>query len=166
MKILYAPWRIAYIKWFSKKERGCFLCMASRDEDDTRNLVIHRGRSCFVILNRYPYNNGHLMIAPYRHVGRITDLGDDELLEMIKFLKLSIAALESEYKPDGFNVGLNLGRAAGAGLEEHIHLHIVPRWIGDTNFMPVLADTKVIPESLEESWRRLRDRFQTLKPSS
>jgi ATP adenylyltransferase len=166
MKILYAPWRIAYIKWFSKKERGCFLCMASRDEDNARNLVIHRGRSCFVILNRYPYNNGHLMIAPYRHVGRITDLGDDELLEMIKFLKLSIAALESEYKPDGFNVGLNLGRAAGAGLEEHIHLHIVPRWIGDTNFMPVLADTKVIPESLEESWRRLRDRFQTLKPSS
>jgi len=127
--------------------------------------VVHRGQSCFVILNRYPYNNGHLMIAPYRHVRRITDLGDDELLEMIKLLKLSIAALESEYKPDGFNVGLNIGKAAGAGLEEHIHLHIVPRWVGDTNFMPVLANTKVIPESLEESWRRLRDRLQALKSS-
>ena len=165
MKILYAPWRITYIKWFSKKERECFLCEVSRDEDDARNLVVHRGQSCFVILNRYPYNNGHLMIAPYRHVRRITDLGDDELLEMIKLLKLSIAALESEYKPDGFNVGLNIGKAAGAGLEEHIHLHIVPRWVGDTNFMPVLANTKVIPESLEESWRRLRDRLQALKSS-
>jgi ATP adenylyltransferase len=162
MKILHAPWRIAYIRLFSKKERECFLCEASRDEDDAKSLVIYRGRSCFVILNRYPYSNGHIMIAPYRHVGRVADLGDDELLEMVKLLKLSISALESEYKPDGFNVGLNLGRAAGAGLEEHIHLHVVPRWVGDTNFMPVLADTKVIPESLEESWRRLRERFKIL----
>ncbi|MEM0329637.1 MAG: HIT domain-containing protein [Nitrososphaerota archaeon] len=166
MKILYAPWRIAYIKWFSKKGRECFLCEASREKDDARSLIVYRGRSCFVILNKYPYNNGHLMIAPCKHAGKISDLGDDELLELIELLKLSIAALEAEYKPDGFNVGLNLGRAAGAGLEEHIHLHVVPRWFGDTNFMPVLADTKVVPESLEESWRRLRDRFRSLKPSS
>lgn len=166
MKILHAPWRIAYIKWFSKRGRKCFLCEASREKDDVKGFVVHRGRSCFVILNKYPYNNGHLMIAPYKHVGKISDLESDELLEIVELLKLSIAVLETEYKPDGYNVGLNLGRAAGAGLEEHIHLHIVPRWIGDTNFMPVLADTKVIPESLEESWKRLRDRFRSLKPSS
>ena len=163
MKFLYAPWRMAYIRKFSEKSSECFLCKASKDHRDDVNLVVHRGDRCFVILNRYPYNNGHIMVAPYKHTGKISDLDDDELMEMMQLLKLSIAVLEKEYRPDGFNVGLNLGRAAGAGLEDHLHFHVVPRWIGDTNFMPVISDTKVIPESLHESWKRIRERFQSLK---
>lgn len=155
---------MAYIKKFSNegKNSKCFLCKAAGENDDERNLVVFRGRTSFVIMNRFPYNNGHLMIAPYRHVGNILDLGDEESSEIMKLMKLAVAALKEEYKPDGFNIGLNLGRAAGAGLEDHMHFHIVPRWIGDTNFMPVCSETKVIPESLEESWRRLRDRFKRL----
>ncbi len=163
MKFLYAPWRMAYIRKFSEKSSECFLCKASKDRRDDVNLVVHRGSRCFVILNRYPYNNGHIMVAPYKHAGKISELDDDELIEMMQLLKLSIEVLEKEYKPDGFNVGLNLGRAAGAGLEDHLHFHVVPRWIGDTNFMPVISDTKVIPESLHESWKRIRERFQSLK---
>ena len=154
---------MAYIRKFSEKSSECFLCKASKDQRDDVNLVVHRGNRCFVILNRYPYNNGHIMVAPYKHTGKISDLDDDELMEMMQLLKLSIEVLEKEYRPDGFNVGLNLGRAAGAGLEDHLHFHVVPRWIGDTNFMPVISDTKVIPESLHESWKRIRERFQSLK---
>ena len=164
MKILYAPWRMAYIRKFCRKEEsGCFLCRAAREENDSENLVVYRGESCFVILNRYPYNNGHLMIAPYRHIGDLLDLSESESSEIMKLLKISIKALRGEYKPDGFNIGVNLGRAAGAGLEDHIHFHVVPRWIGDTNFMPILSETKVVPEALKESWERLRKRFENLK---
>lgn len=163
MKFLYAPWRMAYIRKFSKKSSECFLCEASKDHRDEVSLVVHRGDRCFVILNRYPYNNGHVMVAPYKHTGKISDLEDDELMELMHLLRLSIKVLEKEYRPDGFNVGLNLGRAAGAGLEDHLHFHVVPRWIGDTNFMPVISDTKVIPESLYESWKRIRECFQSLK---
>ena len=159
MKILWAPWRMAYIKKFSEKNEGCFLCRAAKENDDKNNLVVFRGKTCFVILNRYPYNNGHLMIAPYRHIGSISDLDDEESREIMKLLKLSIKALKEEYKPEGFNIGLNLGKVAGAGVEDHLHFHVVPRWAGDTNFMPVISDTKVIPEALEESWRRIRERF-------
>ncbi len=160
MKILWAPWRMAYIKNFSsKKDEGCFLCRAARESDDRGNLVVLRGRTCFVILNRYPYNNGHLMIAPYRHIGSLLDLNEEESIEIMDLLKRSIRALKEEYNPDGFNIGLNLGKSAGAGVEDHFHFHVVPRWTGDTNFMPVLSDTKVIPEALEETWRRIRGRL-------
>ena len=163
MKILWAPWRMAYIKKFSEKDSGCFLCKAGSEKRDEENLVVFRGEHCFVIMNRYPYNNGHLLIAPYRHVGSITDLNEEESSEIMKLIKLSVEALRKEYRPDGFNVGLNLGKAAGAGLESHLHFHVVPRWVGDTNFMPVFSDTKVIPEDLRESWRRLKSRFNRLK---
>lgn len=163
MRILWAPWRIAYIRLFSSKEdKGCFLCRAASDCRDEENLVVFRGKTCFVILNRYPYNNGHLMVAPYRHTNNFLDLSDEEALEIVNLLKFSIRALREEYGPDGFNIGLNLGKVAGAGLEAHIHFHIVPRWIGDTNFMKVLSDTKVIPESLEDSWRRIKVAFNRL----
>ncbi|MCS7132236.1 MAG: HIT domain-containing protein [Aigarchaeota archaeon] len=163
MRILWAPWRMAYIRLFSsRKDEECFLCRAAGGDDDMEKLVVFRGGTCFVILNRYPYNNGHLMIAPYRHISSILDLNEEESIEMINLLKLSIRALKEEYNPDGFNVGLNLGRGAGAGVEDHIHFHVVPRWIGDTNFMPVISDTKVIPEALHETWRRIKERFSHL----
>lgn len=152
-----------YIRGFSGKGSQCFLCKAYKENRDAENLVVYRGKKCFTILNRYPYNNGHLMIAPYKHAGKLTDLDEEELAEIMSLLKLSVEVLEKEYNPDGFNIGLNLGRAAGAGLEEHLHFHVVPRWVGDTNFMPIVSDTKVIPESFYESWKRIRKRFRSLK---
>lgn len=163
MRILWAPWRMAYIRLFPSREgEGCFLCKAAGGNDDRKNLVIFRGKTCFVILNRYPYNNGHLMVAPYRHINSLLDLNEKESIEMMNLLKLSIKALKEEYKPDGFNIGLNLGKGAGAGVEDHIHFHIVPRWIGDTNFMPVISNTKVIPETLNETWQRIKEQFSCL----
>jgi len=165
MRILWAPWRMAYIRRFSNEGRssGCFLCEAGSTSDDEKNLVVLRGEHAFAILNRYPYNNGHLMIAPYRHVGSILDLDGGESEELMKLIKLAVRALMEEYRPDGFNIGLNLGRAAGAGLEDHLHIHVVPRWVGDTNFMPILSETKVIPEGLGEAWRRIRERISSLR---
>jgi len=164
MKILWAPWRMIYIRRFSSEDRSeCFLCKAAREKNDEENLVVFRGETCFVIMNRFPYNNGHLMVAPYRHVGSILELREEESAEIMSLLKLSVKALSEEYKPDGYNIGLNLGRVAGAGLADHIHFHVVPRWAGDTNFMPVISETKVIPEGLEETWRRLKSRFSRLR---
>ncbi|RLG10781.1 MAG: HIT family hydrolase, partial [Thaumarchaeota archaeon] len=163
MKILWAPWRMAYIRRFSSGNSSkCFLCEAARGKSDEESLIVFRGENCFVIMNRFPYNNGHLMVAPYRHVGSILDLREEESAEIMKLLRLSVKALGEEYRPDGYNIGLNLGRVAGAGLADHIHFHVVPRWAGDTNFMPVVSETKVIPEGLEETWRRLKSRFSRL----
>lgn len=158
METLWAPWRIEYIKEAPKG--GCFLCDILRTGgDDRANLVLKRGTACAVVMNRYPYNNGHLMVAPYRHVARLADLTPEERLETMDLLDLSVAALTSAIRPDGFNVGINLGRVAGAGLETHLHTHIVPRWNGDTNFMPVIGDTKVIPQALDDLWVTLRAAF-------
>lgn len=158
METLWAPWRIEYIKEAPKG--GCFLCDILRaGGDDRANLVLKRGTACAVVMNRYPYNNGHLMVAPYRHVARLADLTPEERLETMDLLDLSVAALTSAIRPDGFNVGINLGRVAGAGLETHLHTHIVPRWNGDTNFMPVIGDTKVIPQALDDLWVTLRAAF-------
>jgi len=129
------------------------------EDRDEENLILFRGERSFIIMNRYPYNNGHLMIAPNRHVGDLLQLSDDELIELIKTVKLAVKALKSEYNPDGFNIGLNLGRAAGAGLEDHLHIHVIPRWVGDTNFMPIISETKTIPELLTESYSRLKKYF-------
>jgi ATP adenylyltransferase len=158
METLWAPWRIEYIKEAPKG--GCFLCDILRaGGDDRANLVLKRGAACAVVMNRYPYNNGHLMVAPHRHVARLADLTPEERLETMNLLDLSVAALTSAIRPNGFNIGINLGRVAGAGLETHLHTHIVPRWNGDTNFMPVIGDTKVIPQALDDLWATLRPLF-------
>jgi ATP adenylyltransferase len=163
MKHLFSPWRSAYIG--QKQPKGCFLCRAARQKSaksvgkDRKNLVLFRGRKVLIILNRYPYNNGHLMITPYRHVADITGLTPAESRELFALLPRAVSVLRRELKPDAINVGMNLGRVAGAGLVGHVHLHIVPRWNGDTNFMPVLADTKVISEALATTWERLARLF-------
>ncbi|WP_010478794.1 HIT family protein [Thermococcus zilligii] len=154
MKTLWAPWRIEYIR--SPKHKGCIFCDFPKENEDRERLILYRGEHSFVIMNNYPYNPGHVMIAPYRHVGKWEDLTDEELLEIMKLSQLMIKAIKKAMNPDGFNLGVNLGRVAGAGIDDHVHLHIVPRWNGDTNFMPVIADTKVIPESLKEAYDELK----------
>ncbi|UJS18431.1 MAG: HIT domain-containing protein [Candidatus Jettenia sp.] len=149
MKNIWAPWRITYIQE-SSQENGCFLCNAFQDNQDKKHLVIYRGKECFCILNRYPYNSGHLMITPNKHKADISDLTDEEMLEIMKLTRDMKETLTKIMKPEGFNIGINLGKPAGAGLIGHFHLHIVPRWGGDTNFMPVISDVKVIPQSLED----------------
>ncbi len=157
MDRLWAPWRIDYI--LREKDDKCFLCERPKEKDDEKNLIVFRGKKCFVILNRYPYNSGHLMIAPYRHILNIEELEDEESEELFYILKKTIIALKEAFRPEGFNVGTNLGEAAGAG-EEHLHFHVLPRWIGDTNFMPTLADVKVLPEHLKTTYEKLSKSFK------
>ena len=158
MQILWAPWRLKYIK--GSKEKGCFLCKYLKSKHDRKNLILYRGETAFVMLNRYPYNSGHLMIAPVKHTAEFTDLSDEELLEIMKLTTRSIEVLNKVLKPMGFNIGVNLGRVAGAGLEDHLHFHVVPRWNGDTNFMPVNFDTKVMPQLLDETYVMLKKSFK------
>lgn len=148
MKNIWAPWRVTYIKNAYEKE-ACFLCEAFNGSSEEEKHIVCRGKQCFCILNKYPYNSGHLMVVPNRHVADITELADSELLEIMKMAGKMQKHLSSLMKPDGFNIGINLGKSAGAGLPGHIHLHIVPRWNGDTNFMPVFSDVKIISQSLE-----------------
>ena len=164
MKDLWSPWRIEYI--LQKKPKGCIFCTTCQENLDEENLILFRGEHNFVILNRYPYNNGHLMVVPYRHVNMLNDLPLDEQIEMMQLVSLSIEVLKESMSPDGFNVGMNLGAPAGAGIKDHIHMHIVPRWTGDTNFMPVLSDTRVIVEALEQSYARLKPLFDCKCPIS
>jgi len=152
---IWAPWRIQYIHEGLQRE-GCFLCQAFESDADRENLVLWRGERSFCMLNRWPYNNGHLLVAPIAHKADLLDLDEEELLEQMRFLRRCKERLCELLQPDGFNVGLNLGRAAGAGVIDHLHWHIVPRWDGDSNFMPVLAGTKVISQSLDELWELLR----------
>ncbi|NKB23875.1 MAG: HIT domain-containing protein [Kiritimatiellae bacterium] len=159
MKQIWAPWRIDYI--LQAKEEGCFLCDILQQEDDRTNLVLKRGETCAIIMNKYPYNNAHLMVAPYGHTNKFEMLHENETSNMMIFVQEAIQRLNSFMHPEGYNIGINLGEAAGAGLKEHIHTHIVPRWDGDTNFMPVLAETKVIPQSLHELWDQLYPLFNT-----
>jgi ATP adenylyltransferase len=154
MKLIFAPWRIEYIR--SPKHDGCIFCDFPKENRDKERLILYRGEKAFIIMNNYPYNPGHVMIAPYRHVGNLEDLSDEELLEIMKLAQLMIKTIKKAMKPEGFNMGFNIGRVAGAGIEDHIHMHIVPRWNGDTNFMPVLADTKVIPQAIEDSYDELK----------
>ncbi|HXV05473.1 MAG TPA: HIT domain-containing protein [Solirubrobacterales bacterium] len=157
---IWAPWRLAYVKDASKDiEERCIFCAKPAEDDDEANLIVHRGERCFVILNLFPYTNGHLMVAPYEHVGRLQDVDDATLAEMMSLARRAMARLEEVYSPHGYNVGFNQGRVAGAGVEHHIHLHVVPRWGGDTNFMPVIADTRVMPQTLEQSYQALRGSF-------
>lgn len=153
---LWAPWRGRYLA--QRGPRRCIFCVAKRSGADRRHHVIARGRRVFALLNRYPYNNGHLLIAPYRHVGRLGSLSEEEWGESLRLSQRLIARLSEALRPHGFNLGMNLGRAAGAGIPGHLHLHLVPRWDADTNFMPVLAGTKVVSQSLDELHRLLTTR--------
>ncbi len=161
MKNLWAPWRMKYI--LGPKAKGsCVFCLPPSAENDKDLLVVHRASNCFVMLNRYPYAAGHLMVIPYRHVGNIDELSADEAHEIMDIIQLSCKVLERFCHPDGINVGMNLGSAAGAGIGEHLHMHIVPRWNGDSNFIAVLDDIRVVPEALEDTWGRLAPVFREL----
>ncbi len=157
MDRIFAPWRIRYI--LGPKEEGCIFCEYPKENRDKENLLLYRGDNNFVIMNRYPYNPGHLMIAPYRHVGDVTDLASDELLDMMEQVRICEEIIREVMQPDGFNIGINVGSVAGAGMEDHLHAHIVPRWDGDTSFMPILGDVNVVPEALQETYDKLKTEF-------
>ncbi|HLH68487.1 MAG TPA: HIT domain-containing protein [Candidatus Dormibacteraeota bacterium] len=159
MRNLYAPWRMEYIE--GPAPPGCLFCRlwTAPAEEDRRNLVVRRGDGAMVVMNRFPYNNGHLMIAPRHHTGSLTGLNDEQTLAVMRLVRRSLEVLQSLMRPEGFNVGLNLGRVAGAGIPDHVHVHVVPRWGGDTNFLPVLGEVKVINEHLERTWEKLVDGF-------
>jgi len=159
MERLWSPWRLPYVT--GPKEPGCVFC-AARDEGAAHPLVVWVGRTAFVILNKYPYNNGHLMVVPHRHVSLLGALSADELQEVALLTQRAEAALLEAYRPAGINVGVNLGKAAGAGIDDHLHVHLVPRWSGDTNFMTAIGGTRVLPEVLEDAAVRLRPIFRTL----
>ena len=157
MEMLYAPWRIQYITAPKPPPTGTSLfAQIAQSSDDVANLVIARDRTCYALLNKFPYTGGHLMVVPYKQVCDLHGLTDEELSDLMKLVRRCQDALTQVMKPNGFNIGMNVGRAAGAGIEEHLHVHIVPRWAGDTNFMPVLADAKVLPEALTEVAAKLR----------
>lgn len=164
MKKLWAPWRLSYIlgtkdKNRSKKSSGCVFCKASKGSSNPDNLILSKSKSAFVILNKYPYANGHLMVIPNRHVCDFTQLTSIEHKEMAELLSLSLKVLKKEFKAQGFNIGMNLGEVAGAGIKDHLHYHIVPRWKGDHNFMPVLSDLRVLPEYLRDTHAKLKKYF-------
>ncbi|MCH6559681.1 HIT domain-containing protein [candidate division KSB1 bacterium] len=158
-EILWAPWRMEYM--LGEKESGCIFCTRINQDSDKENLILLRGENNFVIMNKYPYNNGHLMVVPNRHTSEFDSLSDPEKLEMMNLVSKSMNVLKKTVNPDGFNVGMNIGKIAGAGIDDHLHFHIVPRWVADTNFMPVVGQTKIISEDLGETWERLKEVFLT-----
>ncbi len=160
MEKLWAPWRLEYIVSVDEKKDGCIFCDLPKEQNDKKNLIVYRDKFCFVILNKYPYNNGHVMVVPYEHKSDLLHLSDNILLNTQQVTKKVIQVLKNTMKPHGFNIGLNIGRSAGAGIDEHIHYHIVPRWNGDTNCMPVLTNTKVVSEALDQTWEKLRNEFK------
>ena len=160
MKHLWAPWRLEYIR--AGKPAGCVFCIAAAETGGDDSLVVARSLRSLVLLNLYPYNAGHVMVAPFRHRARLADLDDAELLDLTRLVDRSVRVLERVMRPEGFNIGLNLGKAAGAGIEDHLHVHVVPRWVGDTNFMPVLGETRVLPEHLRATRARLAEGFAAL----
>ncbi len=159
--ILYSPWRIKYI--LSEKEKKCIFCLKPSNKDDEKNLILFRSDLSFVIINTFPYNNGHLMVVTNNHVSSLNDLNDIQLNDLFKIVRLCEKVLKKVYNPDGINIGLNLGKAAGAGIDEHLHVHIVPRWIGDVNFMTSISGTRVIPESFENTYKLLKEQFDNAK---
>lgn len=158
MERLWAPWRLEYVQGADAQE-GCVFCRAAAGDDEAE-LVVHRGERAFVLLNKFPYASGHLMVAPYRHGAGFAELDDAEALEIHTLASQGIASLAAVYSPEGYNVGWNVGRVAGAGIPDHAHLHVVPRWAGDTSYMPVLAEVRVIPEHLAETRRKLADAWR------
>lgn len=163
MERLWRPWRMQYIRMAQENGEGeCIFCTKPAEDDDRSNLIIHRGERCFIIMNLFPYNTGHLMVSPYRHVGEIEELDREEQGELMLLTVLAVKCVKEAMQPQGFNLGMNLGKVSGAGFDQHLHMHVVPRWQGDTNFMPVVAGAKVMPESLQESYDRLRKVLQSL----
>jgi ATP adenylyltransferase len=157
MKYLWAPWRMEYIEM--EKPKGCILCEKPEQNKDTENYILYRGSKNFIILNIYPYNPGHLMVAPYRHVATLDELTSEERHELFDIVSRSVEILRGELNPQGFNIGINIGRVAGAGIEDHIHTHIVPRWQGDSNYMTIISDVKVVPEALAKTYQKLKEKF-------
>ena len=161
MERLWAPWRLQYVA--KEKAEGCIFCDKPLAGDDRAAYIVHRGALAYVLLNAFPYNNGHIMVAPYAHIANLEELPPDTIHEMMDLAQLATRALKSDFNPDGLNLGFNLGAAAGAGIKDHLHLHLVPRWLGDTNFMPVIGDVRVIPESLEQTYDKLTGAFRLLQ---
>ena len=157
MERMWAPWRIEYIQM--EKPEECILCGKPKQNNDELNQILYRGNKNFVMMNTYPYNPGHLMVAPYRHIADLGELTNEELHEHAEIVSQSIRILREAFNPAGFNIGMNMGKVAGAGIEEHIHTHIVPRWQGDTNFMPVMSDVRVVPEALAGTYQKLKNEF-------
>jgi ATP adenylyltransferase len=157
MEQMWAPWRIKYIQM--ERPEGCILCEKPKENKDSQNYILFQGDKNFVILNSYPYNPGHLMVVPYRHVANLEELTKDERQEHFELVSRSIKVLRRVFEPGGFNIGINMGKAAGAGIDDHFHTHIVPRWQSDTNFMPVLADVKVLPEALADTYKKLKGKW-------
>jgi ATP adenylyltransferase len=153
MKVLWAPWRMGYI--LSDKTQGCIFCELPKQDRDRENLILYRSLHNFVIMNRFPYNNGHIMVVPYLHVSSLEGLSDEALLDFMKVTQHAMGSIKKAFMPEGFNMGINVGKIAGAGMEEHIHLHMVPRWAGDTSFMTVLDEVRVIPEHILSTYDKL-----------
>jgi len=154
MQQIWAPWRMEYI--LAQKDQGCVLCEKPKEKEDELSYILYRGKWNFVILNAWPYNPGHLMVAPYRHIPSLDEISDEELQEHWEIVRRCVRGINRVFHPSGFNIGMNIGRAAGAGVDKHIHNHIVPRWDGDTNFMPVIGDTRVVPEALSSTYQKLK----------
>lgn len=158
--MLWAPWRMEYI--LGPKPDACVFCLPEHRDEDEARLVLHRGRHNFVIMNKYPYNNGHLMVTPYRHVMNLVDLAPEESHETMDLLQACVGILTDHFRPQGVNIGLNIGEASGAGIREHLHFHLVPRWVGDASFMAVACDTRVVPEALSSTYAHLKPLFDRL----
>ena len=162
MKQLWAPWRFEYLANANDSDQECIFCTIQKESYDKKNLIVFHSKYSFVILNKFPYNTGHLMVVPYKHESDLTLFSDEILLDIQHTLQKSIIAVRNSMHPHGMNIGINIGRTAGAGIDQHLHYHLVPRWNGDTNFMPILTDTKVVSESLENSWKKLKQQFKKL----
>ncbi|MFC1901771.1 HIT domain-containing protein [Chloroflexota bacterium] len=157
MKHIWAPWRIEYI--LAEKTEGCILCDKPKEDKDESNYILYRGEKNFIILNGYPYNPGHLLVVPYRHIGSLEELTEEERNEHFAIVSRSLTVLRDVHNPGGFNIGANLGKVAGAGIDDHFHSHVIPRWQGDTNYVTVVADVRVVPQALAETYRELKGKF-------
>ena len=166
MDNLWAPWRMSYIKNVDNTDGECIFCTKPQEDEDPKNLILFRGKHVFVLMNLFPYNNGHLMVVPYQHTADLLDLPSTTTAELWSNLCLCKQALSDAFHPDAFNIGMNIGRSAGAGIDQHVHMHIVPRWNGDTNFMPVIGKTKVISQGITETYEQLLPHFNATDGSS
>ncbi len=162
MDHLWSPWRYQYLT-DARKLEGCVFCEIAASDRDEENLIVHRGEFNFVVLNRYPYTSGHLMVVPFAHVSQLNAIEEAAATELMKLVRMAETHLRAIYKPDGLNIGMNLGISAGAGIAGHIHMHVLPRWVGDSNFMTTIGETRMLPEELAVTWKRLKAAFSTVQ---